>query len=309
MFEPVEERRRIAPAQWWVIALAISFMAGSVLYRYLMHMNYGHTAAMFVGVPAVLAIALALTPKARTVTGGIIKGITLALLIIAPLLGEGYLCILMAAPLFYVVGLLVGIPVDVMRKKDRDRDGQTLSCIVLLLLPMSLEGVTPQFAFDRRQDVETTQVVDAPAAAVEAALAKGPRIDEELPIFLRIGFPHPLEARGSGLEVGAERAILFSGAEGDPAGWLTMRVAERRPGYARFETVSDGSKLTQWIRWDASEVTWTAVDTRHTRVTWRVHFERELDPAWYFGPWERSAVRDAAGYLITANASPEGPHK
>jgi hypothetical protein len=260
---------------------------------------------MFIGIPTVLAILLALTPKAKTVTGGIIKGITLALLVIAPLLGEGYLCILFAAPLFYLVGLLIGIPVDMMRKKHRG--GQTLSCIVLLLLPMSLEGVLPQFAFDRRQVVEAVRVVNAPAAEVEDALAKSPSIERRLPAFLRIGFPHPLEASGSGLAIGVERSILFSGAEGDPPGYLVMRIAEHRPGYLRFERMTDVSKLTQWIRWDDSEVSWIVVDAQHTRVTCRVHFERQLDPAWYFAPLERAAVRNAAEYLIDANAMPAGP--
>ncbi len=228
MIEPTEKRRRIEPAQWWVIALAIAFMAGSVLYRYLTHSPYGHSAAMFIGIPAVLAILLALTPKAKSVTGGILKGITLALLVIAPLLGEGYLCILFAAPLFYAVGLLVGIPVDVMR--NRDRDGRTLSCIVVLLLPMSLEGVAPELAFDRHQVIEVSRVVNAPAAIVEDALARSPRLDTRLPRFLRIGFPHPVTARGSGLAIGSERSILFSGAEGDPPGYLVMRVSEHSAG-------------------------------------------------------------------------------
>ena len=85
-----------------------------------------------------------------------------------------------------------------------------------------------------------------------------------------------------------------------------MRVSERRAGYVRFETVSDGSKLTQWLRWDSSEVEWRAIDAAHTEVTWRVHFERELDPAWYFVPWERFAVHEAAKFLIEANATPAG---
>jgi len=301
MRDPIEEKSRITPAQWWVIGLAVAFMAGSGLYRYLLH-GYGHSAALFIGIPAVMAVALALTPKAKTATGGIIKGITLGLLVIAPLLGEGFLCILLAAPLFYAIGLLVGIPVDIARKRDRSKE--TLSCIALVLLPMSLEGVIPQLTFDRRQVVEVTKTVNVPAASVEEALAKSPRIVERLPGFLRIGFPHPMKAMGSGLDVGAERAILFSGAEGDPAGWLTMRIAEHRAGYVRFETASDGSKLTQWIRWDASEVIWGPVDDSHARVTWRVHFERELDPAWYFAPWERAAVRNAASYLIDVNATP-----
>jgi hypothetical protein len=71
------------------------------------------------------------------------------------------------------------------------------------------------------------------------------------------------------------------------------------------ETISDTTKLTQWLRWQSSEVEWHAVDAQRTSVTWRVNFERELDPAWYFVPWERVAVREAAGYLIEANASPQ----
>ena len=304
MAESSGQKYRIEPAQWWVLAFIVATVCGSVLYRYLMGMRYRHSSAMFIGVPAVLAVVLALTPKAKTVTGGIVKGITLALLVIAPLLGEGYLCILMGAPLFYVVGLLIGIPVDIAKKKARG--GATLSCMVILLLPFCLEGVVPQLTFSRGQTVEVTKIVDAPVSRVEEAMAASPRIGMRLPAFLRIGFPHPLDAKGRGLEVGAQRAILFSGAEGDPAGWLVMRVAERRPGFARFEAVSDGSKLTQWILWDASEVEWASTDEQHTRVTWRIHFDRQLDPAWYFTPWERVAVREAAGYLIDANARPVG---
>lgn len=102
------------------------------------------------------------------------------------------------------------------------------------------------------------------------------------------------------------RTIHFSGAEGDPEGDQVVRVAEREPGFVRFETVSDSSKLTQWVRWEASDVQWRAVDATHTQVTWRIYFARQLDPAWYFTPWERLAVRQAAAYLIAANATPAG---
>ncbi len=304
MVDTEEGKYKIEPAQWWVVAFVIAAICASVLYRYLLGMKYMHSAAMFIGVPAVLAVVLALTPRTKTVTGGMMKGITLALLVLAPLLGEGYLCILFASPLFYLLGVLVAVPVDMAKR--RDKKGQTLSCIVVLLLPLCLEGVVPQLTFNRGQTVEATSIVNGPASRVEQALAQSPRIETTLPTFLRIGFPRPLAARGQGLEIGAQRSILFSGAEGDPAGDVVMQIAQRRPGYVRFETVSDGSKLTQWIRWDASEVEWVPVDAMHTRVTWRIHFDRQLDPAWYFTPWERAAVREAAGYLIDANATPAG---
>ncbi|MBT9331332.1 SRPBCC family protein [Paracidobacterium acidisoli] len=290
----------IEPAQWGVIALAIAFTAGAILYRWLMHRHLGHSAAMFLGIPAMLAILVALTPQAKTVTGGILKGITLALLIVAPLLGEGYLCILMASPLFYCVGIIVGWIVDWQRGKRTE----TVSCIALVLLPLCLEGTVPQLTINRKQTVEATRVVDASADAVEEALSQGLDVRAPLPVWLRAGFPRPLWAGGDGLSAGAVRTIHFAGAEGDPPGDLVMRVAERRVGYVRFETVSDGSKLTQWVAWENSEVEWRAVDASHTAVTWRIHFERELDPAWYFTPIERMTVREAAGYLIEANAVP-----
>lgn len=293
---------KLSPAKWQLVALIVAFAIGALLYRELMHERLGHTAAMFVGIPVLMAILLALTPRAKTATGGILKGITLALLIVAPLLGEGYLCILMASPLFYLAGIAVGVIVDENRKAKNAR----LGCLALILLPMSLEGVVPWLSFHRAQTVEVSRVVDASAEAMGRQLAESPDIAKALPRVLRIGFPRPLKAWGNGLNIGDRRTIHFAGAEGDPPGDLAMRVAQRRPGYVRFETVADSSKLTQWIAWDSSEVEWTQVDDLHTRVTWRVHFERQLDPAWYFAPLERAAVHEAAKYLIEANAIP-GP--
>jgi hypothetical protein len=300
MSEFDEDRRGLEPGQWWVIALAIAFSVGALLYRLLLHQHLGQTSALFMGIPAVLAILLALTPKAETVTGGIVKGITLALLIIAPLQGEGYLCILLAAPLFYFVGVLIGLAADWRREH---RNG-TLSCVAIVLLPLCLEGVLPQLTWNRSQTVEVTKTIEALPDEVEEALAQSPRIDTPLPHYLRIGFPRPLEAHGDGLTVDATRTIHFAGAEGDPPGDLVMRIAEHHPGFVRFETISDASKLTQWLRWNSSEVMWKQIDATHTQVVWRVHFQRQLDPAWYFTPWERAAVHEAASYLIAANATP-----
>jgi len=296
-----EQRAKINSAQWQLLFLILAFAVGAFVYRELMHERLGHTAAMFVGIPVLMAILLALTPKAKTATGGILKGITLALLIVAPLLGEGYLCILMASPLFYLAGTVVGVVMDENRKSKNAR----LSCLALILLPMSLEGVVPGLSFSRTQTMEVSQVVNASAGAVERQLARSPEITMALPRALRIGFPRPLNAWGQGLEIGDSRTIHFAGAEGDPPGDLIMRVAEHEAGYVRFETVSDSSKLTQWIAWDSSEVQWKRVDDRHTMVVWRVHFERQLDPAWYFAPLERAAVHEAAKYLIEVNATPD----
>jgi len=302
-FNESKQRRM---ARGVVVGLALAFAVGANVYRLLVeHQPLGGSSLMFLGLPAVLSILLAMTPPAKTVTGRIMFGITLVLLVLAPIMGEGYLCILFASPLFYAVGAAVGKGIEAVRRMEDERRRNSVRCVAaVLLVPMCLEGVFPATTIHRGQTVEVTRVVNGSAAQVEQALAQSPRVSVELPRFLRIGFPRPLRASGDGLAVGDARTIHFSGAEGDPEGDLVMQVTEREPGFARFETVSDGSKLTQWVGWEASDVQWRAMDATHTAVTWKIEFARELDPAWYFTPWERLAVREAAGYLITANAAP-----
>ncbi|MGH8459690.1 MAG: hypothetical protein ACRESV_10080, partial [Nevskiales bacterium] len=272
-----------------------------ILYRVIVFRKMEQTALLFIGIPTALAVLVAATPKARTVTGGILKAMTIALLMAAPLLGEGFICIIMASPLFFVVGVLIGKLIDLSRRESR---GTTIGILLLAFLPMSFEGASERFSFPREEVVTVVREVAAPAAEVERALGQRLRLGESLPAFLRMGFPRPVGAEGAGLQVGDRRTIHFAGGEGHP-GDLELEVAEAGPGFVRFRIVSDHSKIAHWLAWRASEVRWSAVDAAHTRVTWTLSYRRDLDPAWYFGPWERYAVGLAAEHLIRAGATPE----
>jgi hypothetical protein len=280
-----------------VLIVAAAYTVSALLYKLLFHEGLGHSSLLFIGLPGVLAILLALAPPAGTAKGGIVKGITFALLIIAPLVGEGYLCILMASPLFYAIGLAVGAGIDASRNKTT-----TLSCTAVIVIVLSLDGLVPVRA--RQEVVSVTRVVPAPAEEVRAALTGPMNIAAPLPRFLRLGFPHPIAASGSGISLGRTRTVRFSGAEGDPPGDLTLRVVSANERSVRFLVTADTSKLTQWVLWRNSSVEWQSIDPTHTRVTWQTTFDRQLDPWWYFAPWERYAVRKATEYLIVANATP-----
>jgi hypothetical protein len=280
-----------------VLIVAAVYTVSALLYKFLFREGFGHTSLLFIGLPGVLAILLALAPRAGTAKGGIVKGITLALLLIAPLVGEGYLCILMAAPLFYAIGLAIGATIDATRDKKT-----TLGCTTVVVMILSLQGIVPQHR--REEVVSVTRILPARVEDIRKALAQPPDIQTPLPRFLRVGFPRPIAVSGSGLVPGALRTIRFSGAEGDPAGDLTLRVAHGNEREVFFVATSDGSKLTQWILWRSSLVQWEKVDATHTRVTWQTTFDRQLDPWWYFAPWERYAVRKATEYLLAANATP-----
>ena len=291
---------KISRRQWTLIGLVVALAVTSVAYRLLVMHKLEQSSALFVGLPMILAIVLTLSGPQKSVTGTVMKGITLFLLISGTLLGEGMICILVASPIFYAIGLAVGAFADSQERKR----ARTLGCLAIFVIPMCLEGTMPELSFDREQKVEVTRVIAAPSIEVERALSCGPEMKTPLPWVLRIGFPVPQAVKGCGLQFGALRTVRFSGAEGHAPGDLVMRADARREGFASFAIVSDATKLSHWMEWKRSEVQWRAVDAGSTEVTWRIIFERRLDPAWYFTPVERAAVHEAAQYMIAANATP-----
>src|SRR6266508_2642464 len=124
---------RVTRAQWGVAVLILAVIAGSIAYRLLVIGRLEQTSLLFIGIPGLLAIVLAMTPKARTAKGAVVRGTILALLLSGPLLGEGFICILMATPIFLVVALVIGAIADRI-----DRKPTSLFCVAVILLPMSM---------------------------------------------------------------------------------------------------------------------------------------------------------------------------
>lgn len=307
-------------ARWALVTITAALAIGGAFYKLTENNHLHQSALFFVGIPAVLAITLALTPKAKSATGMIVKGITLALLLSGVLFYEGVVCIAMAAPLFYLVGVAIGYPIDRVRRK-RGNESRVYSVVGIAMLFLSVEGITPATSFDRQEVAEASRVIEASPADVRTALAGTPGFYEPLPFYLRLGFPRPIAASGQGLDVGDRRVITFGTespmepmgeeshdhhyeeAAGD-GGTLTLEVVASEPGRVVFEAVEDRTAFTHWIDWGLSVVTWEPIDPHRTSVTWTLRFERRLSPAWYFGPWQRYAATRAAGYLIDTVAAP-----
>jgi uncharacterized membrane protein len=285
--------------QWiWLLVIAAA-VAASVYYHLLVSQRLEQTSALFIGIPALIAAICVLTPKPQSATGTALKSVTLFLCIAGAFLGEGFICIIMAAPIFYLVAILIG------RARDRESKSAQVLCSLLILaaIPMSTEGVKSDLSFAREEVVSVESVIAGTSDQVEAALAATPRLNGELPFYLRLGFPRPASVNNSGLAPGMRYSIHFAGGEGKP-GDLVLEVTDHRPGRLSFRALSDNSHVAHWLKWEESSVEWSALDATHTRVTWTLRYRRLLDPAWYFRPWERYAVRLTAEQLIQDAATP-----
>src|SRR6058998_738818 len=133
-------------ARVMIIALTLLMAAGSLGYRWLVEHRLEQTSAMFVGLPAILAVAIAMLPQPKSATGLILKVLSLCLLMSAILFGEGAICILMAAPLVLGIGALVGLA----RDRAQRRRGVPLMALPLIVL-MGVEGTAPQLSFPRQE--------------------------------------------------------------------------------------------------------------------------------------------------------------
>jgi hypothetical protein len=295
---------RASRARWTLVAITLALTAGVIAYRLTHSVGLNQTGAFFVGLPAILAITVALSPRAKTLTGTTFKAVTFGLLLSGVLVGEGFVCIVMAAPLFY----LVAMPIAKAAQRRRENEGPQSGMYAMVLVPvvlLSLEGVFDATTLPVTNRVAASADVAAGLGEVEAALASVPTFDAPLPGFFRHArFPHPVGAEGASLEVGAIRRITFASPMG-PAP-LDLRVTERGPGRVVFTVDSDRTPIAGWMSLRRSVVTWTWAGPATTRVRWELEFDRELAPALYFAPLERYAARLAAGYLIRTVATPDG---
>lgn len=89
-------RRRLA------VVLAALFLA-MLGYKVLHAGGLEQTALFYVGLPAVIAITVALSARPKSATGTAMASVTIGLALAGPLLNEGIICLLIAAPLFYLV--------------------------------------------------------------------------------------------------------------------------------------------------------------------------------------------------------------
>jgi hypothetical protein len=302
MDAPSKPKIKLTPLFFGVLVLGLA----GCMYTFLRRNYLVDSAALYIGLPLLLAVGMSLLPETKSAFGATMKGITIALLLSAIVLQEGIICILFASPIFYGVGAIVATLVDRVKRKGKDPKYLSVAiCAVLAML--STEGAIPQTSFDRDNSVTVSKTVYATRDKVREQMAAGTTLGADKPLFLSL-FPYPVSVAPLGLNLGDETRIHFvyvkhiwwTKVEGE----LVLRVVESSKDKIVFEAVSDDSYLSHYLQWQGSEVSLATIDEHHTQVTWRLTYKRILDPFWYFAPMQNYAVHLAAEELIDHVATP-----
>ena len=275
----------------------------SISYRLLMDSGYGKSSALYVGIPALLAIGLSFLPNPRTVTGTILLWTTLSMLAVGVLALEGLICILVALPFFLAIGFIVGIFIDRARAR-RDLTKTRLSLTVVLAF-FSLEGTNKTLSFNRLDTVTIERAIPLSTEQLQEHLARGPVFDPtSLPVFLRAGFPLPQASEGGGnLEVGTQWTIPFDHGGPTPRN-LIVEISKRSPNSLTLVPVQDETEIGKWLTWKSITWNWNQSAPETTDLELTFVYRRNLDPAFYFAPIQRFGVRQAGGYFLDSIINP-----
>ncbi len=265
----------------------------SLAFRLINYAQFEQTSILFVGLPALITILIIKydnTPKSAY--GVAFKVVTLFLLMSAILLGEGVVCVLFAAPIFYGVSALIVFVHEYLKKINSDKD-YSLILIPIVLLIMQPLGIK---TIPEENIVVTT--VELPSSVSLLDLNKVPDFQKNYPSLFKIGFPKPLDIKGSGLHVGDQRHISFESTT-KGIGVLSLEIDSATEKTISFKIDKDETHISHWLTWKKVSVN---VEKQQDKsiVTWTSVYTCDLGPQWYFNPLEKIAVKEMNKHLINS---------
>lgn len=256
---------------------------------------------LFILLPIATGFATALVARVRSIIGAsLLIGLmicTVALLITRM---EGFVCVLMSAPLIAVgmaIGALIGslFRIHVLARLRKPR---MLMMLVLLVLPVFLMGANSGERESRRtlraETVSDTLIVSQSPEAVWNELKTMDSVTASKGFLMRIGLPVPVSCKTEREGVGGKRTCYFE------SGHIEEKITEWNfPNSMKFEITAADVPGRPWLTFrDASyEI---KRDGDHTVVTRRTTILSRLSPAWYWRRLEAIGVHTEHQYLFAA---------
>jgi len=211
---------------------------------------------------------------------------------------EGWICVLMAAPLI-AVGLLIGALLGFLFRKyvlDKLKASGYIRFVILLLMPLFLAGANtveqPVRRIPRTETFTTTLTVAASPERVWEQLKRVDVLDGSKPFLMRIGLPVPVSCSLEGEGVGSRRVCYFD------SGYIVEKVtAWNPPALMSFEITESSLPGRHWLSFkDASYEIRREGDV--TVVVRKTTIVSRLRPAWYWRRLEGLGVETEHQYLF-----------
>ncbi len=290
---PEEERnldgKNLAVALILGLFTALSFGLGGFL------LIYDETGSMggvlFLLLPSATGFATALVARRRNIViASLILGALLCSAILLATGKEGWVCVLMSAPLI-AAGLAFGALMGWLFRIfviDKSSQSSTLTLLALLVLPVFLMGANSAERESRRtlraQTVTDTLTVSQSPEAVWNQLKNMDSVTASKGLLMRIGLPVP----------GGKRTCYFE------HGYIEEEITEWNfPNSMKFQITASNVPGRPWLTFSDASYAITR-EGNHTIVARRTTILSRLSPAWYWRRLEAVGVHTEHRYLFEA---------
>lgn len=281
-----------------VVTAAVFGLGGFFLIR---DDNGSMGGVLFLLLPSVTGFATAIVARRRNIVlASLIIGLLLCSTILLAMGAEGWVCVLMSAPLI-AAGLAIGGLLGwVFRKSviDKSSHSGTLTLLMLLVLPGFLMGANSVERESRRmlraQTVTDVLVVNAAPESVWNELRSMDSIDASKPFLMNIGLPVPVSCRTEGEGIGAKRTCYFE------HGYIEERITEwNYPNSMKFEITASEVPGRPWLSFKDAGYEMRRENGR-TTITRSTTIVSRLSPVWYWKRLEALGVHTEHRYLFEA---------
>lgn len=254
---------------------------------------------LFVLLPFATGFATALVARRwNLVLASLIIGVIFCTAILLLTKMEGWVCVLMSAPLIafgLTVGALIGVAVRI-HIIDKSRKPRILVLFLLLVLPLFLMGANrieePSRRTPRAETFTSVLIVDAAPEKVWNSIKTMDRVNAHKGFLMKIGLPVPVSCSIDREGVGGTRTCYFE------SGFIQERITEWDPPHVmKLEITAWDVPGRPWLDfqdagYEFHEANGQTVMTRTTTIRSR------LLPAWYWRRFERIGVETEHEYLF-----------
>lgn len=276
--------------------------------RSILDSQFRHSALLYILVPYCVSIALyfCIPPATHDFNwrslGRHILAALVVMLATSALLFEGFLCVLMFMPI-YILFAIIGFALTPKgtSKKTRKNNKLQSSFIPLIIIVLSLEGVSSTLSLNRDYTVKRSKTVSASITDLKQNLAMPIDLKAKRSRFLSL-FPLPDNIQAGSLNPGDIHKANFTykrwGLTNIQKGQTWLEISEVGDNHVRTRIIKDTSYFSKYLKIKGTLITFEEISEFETTVTLTIEYKRLLDPAWYFGPMQHAAITESADYLI-----------
>ena len=286
-----------------LLLIGIGSIAVHVLVRHQLHSS----ALLYVGLPYLGALAIVIVRPRKSNQGVAHRYRDFSLTSLVVFLGssvvlfEGFVCVLFFLPIYFLV-VSIAFAGDWLAARSDRKHGRTLGIVLpVVVLASSFEGTTEAFSAERMAYVEASRIADLTPQQVMRNLTLPIELDADRGWLLSI-FPMPYRVDADSVEPGAvhrmhtryHRWFVTNTHEGE----LQLEIVELETHRLTTRVVHDTTFFSTYLSQTGSEVLLTPVSADRTKISLRLDYRRNLDPAWYFHPLQQFAMREMAVFFI-----------